>query len=154
MINFYLAKGYPLEWIEHRIKAIINRKKLTKVWEDTGIKDNVEFAILTNDIYKEWSGMTASEYKTFKGIRKENLRDNMTDIEVILTDLGETATRELVKKKKPNTFEENRKVSKLGGEVAKVARENLESKLNKSIISENNNLGYKYDNKEIDLKQK
>ena len=108
MINFYLAKGYTLEWIEHRIKAIINRKKLTQVWEDTGIKDNVEFAILTNDIYKEWSGMTASEYKTFKGIRKENLRDNMTDIEVILTDLGETATRELVKEKKPNTFEEKK----------------------------------------------
>ena len=149
MINFYLAKGYTLEWIEHRIKAIINRKKLTKVWEDTGIKDNVEFAILTNDIYKEWSGMTASEYKTFKGIRKENLRDNMTDIEVILTDLGETATRELVKEKKPNTFEENRKVSKLGGEVAKVAKENLESKLNKSVISEKNSLCYKYDNQKF-----
>lgn len=146
MINFYLAKGYTLEWIEHRIKAIINRKKLTKVWEDTGIQDNVEFAILTNDIYKEWSGMTASEYKNFKGIRKENLRDNMTDIEVILTDLGETATRELVKEKKPNTLEENRKVSKLGGEVAKVAKENLENKLNKPIISKDNNLNYKYNN--------
>lgn len=90
--------------------------------------------------------MTASEYKNFKGIRKENLRDNMTDIEVILTDLGETATRELVKEKKPNTFEENRQVSKLGGEVANVAKENLESKLNKSVISEKNNLNYKYDN--------
>ena len=147
MINFYLAKGYTLEWIEHRIKVIINRKKLIKTWHDSGIKDNVEFAILTNDIYKEWLGMTASEYKNFKGIRKENLRDNMTDIEFILTDLGETATREFVKEKKLSNLEENRKVSKIGGEVAKVAKENLENKLNKSIISKNNNLNYKYDNK-------
>ena len=147
MINFYLTKGYTLEWIEHRIKAIINRKKLTQVWQDSGINENVEFAMLTNEIYKEWSGMTASEYKNFKGIRKENLRDNMTDIEVILTDLGETATRELVKEKKPGNLEENRKVSKLGGEVAKVAKENLENKLNKSVISKNNNLNYTYNNK-------
>ena len=136
-----------MEWIEHRIKANINRKKLTKVWEDTGIKDNVEFAILTNDIYKEWSGMTTSEYKTFKGIRKENLRDNMTDIEVILTDLGEVATRELVKEKKSSDLEENRKISRLGGEVAKVAKNDLENKLNKSVISTSNKLKYKYDNK-------
>ena len=78
MVDFYIEKGYTLEWIEARIKAIIERKKLTDTWKDNGVKEGVEYAILTNDIYKEWSGMTAQEYKTFKGIRKENLRDNMT----------------------------------------------------------------------------
>ena len=92
MIDFYLKKGYTLEWIETRIKAIIDRKELTKVWKDNDIKEGKEYAILTNEIYKEWSGMTAQEYKTYKGIRKENLRDNMSRIEVILTDLGEAAT--------------------------------------------------------------
>lgn len=141
MINFYLTKGYTLEWIEHRIKAIINRKKLTQVWHDNGINNNIEYAILTNVIYKEWSGMTESEYKNFKGIRKENLRDNMTDIEVILTDLSEIATRKLVKEMRPSNLEENKQVSKLGG---KVAKENLKNKLNKSIISRDNNLNHKY----------
>ena len=97
MIDFYLKKGYSLEWIEARIKAIIDRKKLTKVWYDGGVKEGKEYGILTNEIYKEWSGMTASEYKSYKGIRKENLRDNMSRLEVILTDLGEAATEELAK---------------------------------------------------------
>ena len=97
MIDFYLKKGYSLEWIEARIKAIIDRKKLTKVWYDGGIKDNAEYAILTNAIYKEWSGMTAQDYKAYKGIRKENLRDNMTDIEVALTNIGEIAARDIAK---------------------------------------------------------
>ena len=119
MINFYLAKGYTLEWIEQRIKAIINRKRLTKTWQDNGITKNVEYAILTNQIYKEWSGMTASEYKKYKGIRKENLRDNMTDIETVLTDLGEIATREIIKERNPYGLEENKKIAKLGGHAAK-----------------------------------
>jgi len=84
MIDYYLKKGYTLEWIEARIKTIIDRKKLTKIWDESGIENNLEYAILTNEIYKEWSGMTASEYKSYKKIRKENLRDNMTDIEVAL----------------------------------------------------------------------
>ena len=91
MIDLYLKKGYSLEWIEARIKAVVNRKKLTKVWNNNGIKDGIEYAILTNTIYEEWSGMNAKQYKEYKGIRKENLRDNMSRIEVILTDLGETA---------------------------------------------------------------
>lgn len=144
MIDFYLSKGYSLEWIEIRIKAIINRKKLTKVWKDGGIKDNIEYAILTNEIYKEWSGMTAKDYKKYKGIRKENLRDNMTDIEVALTDLGEIATREIAKENKPQGMKENRKTAKMGGEVAKVAKENLEKKINKPVISKENNLSYMY----------
>ena len=149
MIDFYLKKGYTLEWIEARIKAIIDRKKLTKVWQDNGIKEEKEYAILTNEIYKEWSGMTASEYKSYKGIRKENLRDNMTRFEVILTDLGEAATEELVKEHKPIGLEANKKIAKMGGNTAKVARDDIEKKLNKSVITSDNNLNYQY----IDLEK-
>ena len=154
MIDYYLRKGYTLEWIEARIKAIIDRKKLTNAWHDSGIESNSEYAILTNKIYKEWSGMTASEYKSYKGIRKENLRDNMTDIEVVLTDLGEVATRELTKKHKPQGLKENKKIAKMGGNVAKVARDDIENKLGESVISKENHLGYKYldDNKKIETK--
>ena len=144
MIDFYLKKGYTLEWIESRLKAIIDRKKLTKVWQDNGIKEGKEYAILTNEIYKEWSGMTASEYKSHKGIRKENLRDNMSRLEVILTDLGEAATEELVKEHKPKGLEENKKMAKLGGHAAKSARDDLEKNLGKSVITSENNLNYKY----------
>lgn len=150
MIDYYLKKGYTIEWIEARIKAIINRKKLTNAWNEAGIEDNMEYAILTNEIYQSWSGMKASEYKDFKGIRKENLRDNMTDIEVALTDLGEIATRELVKEYKPKGLKQNKEVARMGGGVAKVARDDIEDKLGKTIISDENVLGYKYDdNKKI-----
>lgn len=154
MIDYYLSKGYSIEWIEVRIKAIIDRKKLTNTWIENGITENHEFAILTNDIYKTWSGFNASEYKEYKGIRKESLRDNMSDIEVALTDLGEIATRELTKKYKPDGFYENRKLAKEGGEVAKVARENLEKKLGETVITNNNNLKYTYqkENNIIDTK--
>ena len=154
MIDIYLKKGYTLEWIETRIKAIIDRKKLTKVWYDGGVKEGKEYAILTNAIYKEWSGMTASEYKSYKGIRKENLRDNMSRLEVILTDLGEAATEELVKEHKPKGLEENKKMARLGGHAAKSARDDLEKNLGKSVITSENNLNYKYidDNKKIDNK--
>ena len=144
MIDFYLKKGYTLEWIELRIKAILNRKKLTNVWKENGIKNDVEYAILTNDIYKTWSGMTASQYKNFKNIRKENLRDNMSDIEIALTDLGEIATRELAKEHKPIGLKQNRKIAKDGGNVAKVAKENLENKLGHTVINNENKLNYKY----------
>lgn len=146
MIDYYLRKGYTLEWIEARIKAIINRKKLTNTWKENGIENNREYAILTNEIYMAWSGMKASEYKEFKVIRKESLRDNMTDIEVVLTDLGEIATRELAKKHKSTDFEENKKIAKEGGNVAKVARTNLEQKLGESVISSKNTLEYQYNN--------
>ena len=144
MIDFYLKKGYSLEWIEARIKAIIDRKKLTKTWKDSGINEGTEFAILTNEIYKEWSGMTASQYKAYKNIRKESLRDNMTDIEVALTDLGELATRELAKVHKPQGLEQNKKIAKRGGNIAKKTRDNLEKELGKSVISNKNSLKYEY----------
>ena len=146
MIDFYLKKGYTLEWMEARIKSIISRKKLTHAWKENGINENVEYAILTNEIYKEWSGMTANEYKNFKKIRKENLRDNMTDIEVALADLGEIATRELVKEHRPKGLIQNKKIAKMGGNTAKVAKDNLEKKLGRKIISDTNNLYYQYDN--------
>ena len=143
-INYYRSRGYDDEWIEARLKGIINRNKLTDAWKSAGITEGYEFGVLTNEIYKEWSGMTAKEYKDFKGLRKESLRDNMSDIEVALTDLGEIATRELVKEYKPYGLKENKKVAKAGGNVAKVAKDNLEEKLGKSIVSKQNKLGYKY----------
>ncbi len=150
MIDFYLKKGYTLEWIEARIKAIINRKKLTKVWQDNGIKEGKEFAILTNEIYKTWSGMTAGEYKNYKGLRKESLRDNMDNIELSLTDISEEVTKRLAKKTKPKGLEENLKVAHAGGQVAKNTRDEIENLLGESVISSENNLDYKY----IDDKEK
>ena len=143
-INYYRSRGYDDEWIEARLKGIINRNKLTDAWKSAGITEGYEFGVLTNEIYKEWSGMDAKSYKEFKGLRKESLRDNMSDIEVALTDLGEIATRELVKEYKPYGLKENKKVAKAGGNVAKVAKDNLEEKLGKSIVSKQNKLGYKY----------
>lgn len=151
MVDYYLEKGYTLDWIELRIKAIINRKKLTKTWMEHGINEDYEFAILTNEIYKTWSGMTAKEYKNFKGLRKESLRDNMSDIEVILTDLGEEATKRLTKKRNPNGLEENKVVAKVGGNVAKIARNELEKELNESIVTDDNYLDYKYMDNEKEL---
>ena len=150
MIDYYLKKGYTLEWIELRIKAVIDRKKLTNIWKEGGIKDNIEYAILTNDIYESWSGMSANEYKEFKNIRKENLRDNITDIEVALTDLGELATRELAKKHKPYGLSENRKIASRGGNIAKITRDNFEKELKETVISNQNMLNYEYSNKKID----
>ena len=143
-IDTYRAKGYDEEWIIKRIKGIQDRKKLTDVWKEVGVTSEVEFAILTNNIYKEWSGMTAGEYKDFKGLRKESLRDNMTDIEVAFADLGEIATRELVKVRKPVGLEQNKEIAKIGGRTAKVARDELEKNLGISIISKENELPYKY----------
>ncbi len=158
-IDYYRNRGYDDKWIEARLKGILDRKKLTDVWKDNGIKQNYEYAILTNEIYQSWSGMKASEYKDYKNIRKESLRDNMTDVEVALTDLGEIATRELAKEHKPYGLKENRKVAKMGGNVAKVAKDDLERKLGKSVISKENALNYKYLddkklNKEKQLKDK
>jgi len=144
MIDYYTRKGYSLDWIEGRIKAIINRKKLTNTWKEQGIEENKEYAVLTNEIYKTWSGMDAKEYKKYKGIRKESLRDNMTDIEVLLTDLGELATRELTKKHKPSNLEENKKLAKKGGNIAKNTRNDLEKELETNVIERTNNLDIKY----------
>lgn len=153
-IDYYLNKGYSLEQIEKRLKGILSRKKLTNTWQEFGVDKPIEFAILTNDIYKEWSGMSASEYKDFKNIRKENLRDNMTDLEVLLTDIGETATRELAKTYKPQGLSENKKIAKKGGTIAKITKESLEKELGRSVITEDNTLSYEYiDDKKLGNKK-
>lgn len=154
-VDYYRSRGYDDKWIKQRLTGVVDRRKLTDVWKERGITKNVEYGILTNKIYKEWSGMKASEYKEFKGIRKESLRDNMTDIEVTLTDLGEIATRELAQEHKPYGLKENIKIAQMGGNVAKVARDNLEEKLGKTVITKNNALNYKYlDDNKLDKPKK
>lgn len=118
-VDYYRSRGYDDKWIKQRLTGVVDRRKLTDVWKERGITKNVEYGILTNEIYKEWSGMKASEYKEFKGIRKESLRDNMTDIEVTLTDLGEIATRELAQEHKPYGLKENIKIAQMGGKCCK-----------------------------------
>ena len=143
-IDLYRAKGYDEKWIEKRIRTLQERKSLTDIWKENGVESNIEYAILTNEIYKEWSGMTAKEYKEFKGLRKENLRDNMDNIELILTDLSEEATKRKAEKQRPKGLNENIKVAKLGGHAAKVARKDIEKNLGESLITKDNKLDYKY----------
>ena len=143
-VNYYRKKGYSDEWIKARLSGIVDRFKLTDVWKDGGINKPVEFALLTNEIYKGWSGMKASEYKEYKELRKESLRDNMTDIEIVLTNLGELAARDIAKEEKPQGLLENMKVAKRGGSVAKGARDLYEKEAKKNAISSDNALNYKY----------
>ena len=143
-IDLYRTKGYDEEWIAKRIKTIQERKKLTDVWKENGIESNIEYAILTNEIYKEWSGMTAKEYKQYKGLRKESLRDNMDNIELILTDLSEEATKRLAAKQRPLGLNENIKVAKMGGHAAKVARDDIEKNLGESVVTKDTRLNYEY----------
>ncbi len=143
-IDLYRAKGYDEVWIAKRIKVLQERKKLTDVWKVNGVTEQMEYAILTNEIYKTWSGMTAKGYKEFKGLRKESLRDNMDNIELILTDLSEEATKRLATKKKPQGLKENIDVAKMGGNAAKLAREDIEKNLGESVVTKDNNVSYKY----------
>ena len=143
-IDLYRTKGYDEAWIQKRLRGMQDRKKLTDVWKDGGITEGKEYAILTNEIYKEWSGMTAKEYKQYKGLRKESLRDNMSDIEVTLADLGEIATREIAKKHNPQGMKENIEVARRGGKIASNARKDLETEIGESVITKNNALSYEY----------
>ncbi len=149
LIDLYRSKGYDELWIAKRIKGIQQRKSLTDVWKENGVIGNYEYGILTNEIYKSWSGMTAKEYKEFKGLRKESLRDNMDSIEVTLADLGEEATKRLANKQKPQGLRDNIKVAKIGGNIAKVARDELEKQLGETIISKDNMLNYRYEDEKI-----
>ncbi|NQU80761.1 MAG: hypothetical protein HQ543_04525, partial [Bacteroidetes bacterium] len=148
----YLKKGYSKNWINQRIKSIEVRKELTDEWESRGAKKGIEYAILTDEITKAWAGFTAKEYKAFKDLKKENLRDNMTNLELVLNMLAETSTTELSKEKKPKTLSENKSIAKKGGSVAGIARKDLEKKLGRSVISPLNakELGQKKDNKEVE----
>jgi len=137
-LQTYLKKGYTREWINQRLMAIQVRKELTDEWDDRGVKKGVEYAILTDEISKAWSGMTTRQYKNLKGLKKENLRDNMTTMEVVLNMLAEATTTEISKAEEPETFEENRDVAKRGGEVAGGARLAVEKQTGKPVITSKN----------------
>ena len=153
-INLYRTKGYDENWISKRLKSIQDRKELTDVWKEVGIIEEKEYAILTNEIYKTWSGMTAKQYKEYKGLRKESLRDNMDSLEVILTDLSEETTKRLAKKTKPQGLKENIKVAHAGGNVAKNTRNEIENILGESVITNQNKLNYGYIDKDLYIKEK
>ena len=133
--DFYRAKGYTEGWINQRLQTIEMRKKLTDEWKERGVKEGVEYAILTDEMTKAWSGLTVKEYKELKGLKKENLRDNMTDIELVLNMLAEVTTTALSKRKQPETFRENVVVAREGGETASEARQAVEKRLGKNVIS-------------------
>ena len=147
-INYYRNKGYSDGWIKSRLIGILDRFKLTDIWKDSGINKPLEYAMLTNEIYKGWSGMKASTYKAYKGLRKESLRDNMTDIEIALTNIGEIAARDIAKVEKPQGLDENMKVAYRGGNVANNARISYERETKKSAISQENALNYQYKNED------
>jgi len=137
-LKTYLQKGYSRNWINQRLKSIEIRKALTDEWENRGVREGSEFAILTDEIVNAWAGISTKEYKKFKGLKKENLRDNMTNLELVLNMLAETATTEISHKRKPKDFDENKKVAYEGGSVAGNARKDIESKIGKKVVSSKN----------------
>ena len=137
-LDTYLKKGYSEEWIHQRLLAIRIRNELTDEWKKRGVQKGKEYAILTDEISRAWSGMTTGQYKRLKGLTKENLRDNMTDVELVLTMLAEASTTDISKTAKPQTFEENKQVAKRGGKVAGIARQALEAETGKPVITEKN----------------
>ncbi len=134
----YLAKGYSKEWINQRLKSIEVRKELTDEWEKRGVKRGLDFAVLTDIITKAWSGKTVKEYKKHKSLKKENLRDHMTNLELVLNMLAEATTTEISKEKKPNTFDESKVIAKQGGTIAGNTRKEIEAKTGKKIVSKLN----------------
>ncbi|QSB07723.1 phage antirepressor protein [Mycoplasma tauri] len=141
-LETYLIKGYSREWINQRLQAIQVRKELTDAWQDHGVEKGNEYAILTNEITKAWSGMTTREYKEFKGLKKENLRDNMTTTEIILNMLAEAATKDIANAANPQGLEENKKVAKRGGSIAGNARKEIEQETRKSVITSKNAIDF------------
>lgn len=137
-LETYLKKGYTREWINQRLQAIQVRKELTDEWDARGVQKGVEYAILTDEISRAWSGMTTRQYKSFKGLKKENLRDNMTTLELVLNMLAEATTTEISKQKSPETFSENIDVARAGGKVAGDARKAIESQTGVPVITSKN----------------
>jgi hypothetical protein len=131
----YLKKGYTREWINQRLQAIQVRKELADEWDNRGVKQGVEYAILTDEITKAWAGLTTRQYKEFKGLKKENLHDNMSTLELVLNMLAEATTTEISKEQKPETFEENKQVAKRGGQIAGNARKEIEADTGKPVIT-------------------
>ena len=134
-VEDYRRQGYSERWIENRLKSIRTRKELTDEWERSGVKEQKDFAILTNILTKAWSGMTTGEYKRYKGLTKENLRDNMTNLELALNTLAEAATTEISRNRNPKTMKENKRVAQSGGKAAKAARDEVEKQIGHSVIS-------------------
>jgi hypothetical protein len=132
----YLNKGYSKEWVNQRLKTIEVRKELTQEWKRVGIGRPTDYAILTNEIVKAWSGKTVKEYKSFKGLRKENLRDNMSNMELVLNLLAEVTTKEISEAENPSNFDESCDIAKEGGETAKVAKDRVEKRIRKSVVSD------------------
>ncbi len=141
-LDTYLKKGYSREWINQRLQAIQVRKELTDTWQDHGVKVGKEYAILTNEISKAWSGMTTREYKNLKGLKKENLRDNMSTLEIVLNMLAEATTTELTKTKNPQGLEENKKVAKDGGSIAGNTRKEIEKETGQPVITSKNAIDF------------
>lgn len=137
-LETYLKKGYSREWINQRLQAIQVRKELTDEWQDRGVQKGVEYAILTDEITRAWSGVTTRQYKKLKGLKKESLRDNMTTTEIVLNMLAETSTTDISKETKPQNFEENVQVARQGGEVAGIARQALERRTGKPVVTSKN----------------
>lgn len=137
-LELYARKGYSREWINQRLQAIQVRKELTDTWQDHGVKGGNEYAILTNEISKAWSGMTTREYKDFKGLKKENLRDNMSTTELILNMLAETATKDIAEATNPQGLDENKQVAQDGGSIAGDARKSIEARTGKPVITSKN----------------
>ena len=137
-LESYARKSYSREWINQRLQAIQVRKELTDTWQDHGVKAGNEYAILTNEIFKAWSGLTTREYKDFKGLKKENLRDNMSTTELILNMLAETATTDIAEATNPQGLEENKKVAQDGGSIAGDARKSIEARTGKPVITSKN----------------
>ena len=134
-LETYARKGYTREWINQRLQAIQVRKELTDEWQDRGVQKGLEYAILTDEITRAWSGMTTRQYKKLKGLKKENLRDNMTTTELVLNMLAETSTTDISKAEQPKTFSENQQIARRGGKVAGIARQALEAETGKPVIT-------------------
>jgi hypothetical protein len=135
LMETYLRKGYSKAWINQRLKSIEVRKELTDEWDNRGVKKGQEYAILTDEITKAWSGFSVRQYKNYKSLKKENLRDNMTNLELVLNMLAEATTTEISKEKKPETFAQNRKIAKQGGTIAGNARKQIEEKSGKKVVT-------------------
>jgi len=146
----YLKKGYSKNWINQRLKSIEVRKELTDEWSDRGVKEGLEYAILTDEITKAWANKSIKEYKKFKGLKKQNLRDNMTNLELVLNMLAEASTSEISKKKKPTNFTENKIIAQQGGHVAGTARKEIESKTGESRVSSDNARDLQIEDKNTD----
>ena len=150
LIETYLKKGYSKEWVNQRLKSIEVRKELTDEWDNRGVKKGQEYAILTDEITKAWSGLSVKEYKNHKSLKKENLRDNMSNLELVLNMLAEATTTEISKEKKPKTFTENKKIAKQGGTIAGNTRKEIEEKTGKKVVNKLNASDYLNTKKELE----